>query len=429
MNYLIRDVIWSLKADPQSGRRLSIRVRDGRVALISDTLSPEPGEFVFDGRGACISPGWLDLMARPGAPGNPQNESYLTFSKAAAAGGFTRVMILPDTRPVLESIESVGFFLGQRPENGIRYLVCAAATTQLQGKKMAEILRLREAGASAFFNSFSPEDAAFQARLLLYMKHGENQLIEIPMDASMSLEGQMHEGYVSDSRGLAGIPSVAEWLMIDRNISLLGYTGGKMHLACLTTPEAVDKVQKARESGLDVTCSIASSHLAFNHHALDQFDTVHKVWPPYREEDDRQGLIENLKAGRVDAVVSLHTPLHYDFKDIEFGHAEFGISNLETSFSTVVTYAGITDAEALVSLFYNGPMKILNMPVPGLGEGMEANFTIFQPNTDWIPEKKNWQSKSLNNPFLGMKMKGLVKAVATENGIFSNPHAASIISD
>lgn len=425
MNYLIREVVWHQKADPLSGHRFCFRIKNGRLAEMADVLQPEPGEMVFEGKGASISPGWVDLMARPGAPGNPRNESLESFSRAAAAGGFTRVMILPDTRPVLDNIESVGFYLDRKTDKGVRFLVSAAATSGLGGKKMAEILRLQEAGASAFFNSGSLNDAAFQARILLYMKHGNNLLMEIPLDPELSLGGQMHEGQISDSRGLSGIPSVAEWLMTDRNISLLDYTGGKMHLACLTTPESVEKVSLAREKGQDISCSIASNYLAFNHTALDHFQTVHKVWPPYRDEESRLGLIQKLKSGQVDTVVSLHTPLHYDFKEIEFENAGFGISHLETSFSGLVTYGGITDPITLVSLFCNGPLKIINKPVARLEVGMEADFTVFDSEAEWTLSKEHWQSKSYNNPWFGSKMKGLVVAVATQKGIFPNPHALS----
>jgi dihydroorotase len=421
MNYLIKDVIWTQKTDPQSGKRFSIRVQSGKITEIGSDLVVEKNELVFEGNGSNMSPGWIDLVARNGAPGHPQNESINSFFNASAAGGFTRVMIMPDTKPIIETIESVSFFKNLKSGNGVSLMVCAAATAVLDGKKMAEILRLQEAGASAFSNISSLDNAGFLSRLLQYMTHGNNLFVEFPSEQSLTKGGQIHDGFVSDNRGLAGIPALAEHLVVDRNLSVLEYSGGRMHFACLSSPESVKKILH-KKSELEASCSIASNQLAFNQFAIDQFDTNHKVKPPYREENDRIGLKDLLQIGAIDAVVSNHSPWHYDFKDIEFESAEFGISNLETCFSSVVTFGEMENAEQLVSLFYNGPCSILNQKEAFLDIGMEANFTIFDTQKSWIPKKENWQSKSFNNPFFQTRLKGKVLAIATEKGIFPNPH-------
>jgi dihydroorotase len=232
----------------------------------------------------------------------------------------------------------------------------------------------------------------------------------------------MHEGYTSENRGLSGIPKAAEHVAVSRTLLIAEYATGKVHLASLSTPESAEMVFQARAKNLQASCSVAAHQLAFTDENLDKFATVHKVWPPYCGETDRLELVQAVNNGKIDAIVSAHTPLHYDFKDVEFEVADFGISSLETTFSTLVTYARISKPEVVVELLSNGPRKILDLPNPKLEVGTPANFTLFSMDKTWTPLPDKWQSKSRNNPFFNKTLTGCVFGIVTENGFSQNPH-------
>lgn len=421
MEILLKNVLWINPGDPLHWKNCSIRIQNGLVSEISDNPVSKSTEEIVDAGGLLCSPGWIDLHCRNGAPGRQENESLHSLFHAAAAGGFTQIQILPDTRPIVQSLESVQYYRRLENKYGIETLVSAAATLDLEGKKMAEYLTLEKAGASSFSSIYAITNAGFFTRILQYLQHSESVLFHHNTDPELSLDGQMHEGVVSDRRGLAGIPSVAEEIMIQRDIRLLQYAGGKLHIPLISSEGSLNFLLEAKKSIPGLTFSIAAHQLAFTHENLDQFDTVHKVFPPYRLEADRKALISAVESGLVDAIVSDHTPLHYDYKDIEFENASFGISSLETTYSTLVTFARETSAENQVRLLSTGPRKILGMDPVFLKAGMPADFTLFSPEKTWTPETSRWQSKSHNNPFLGQELRGVVFGIATKKGFHSNP--------
>jgi dihydroorotase len=425
MNLFINNILWINPGDPESGKNTSIRIKDCLVSEFGEDIKPKEEEQIIDGSGYCCSPGWIDLICRNGAPGRPQNESLDSLANASAAGGFTKIMLQPDTKPIIDTIESVSFFKNFGTINGVNFLVSAAATQNLEGNKMAEILRLNKQGADSFSLVQSLTDSGFFGRLLQYIQHSEKVLIDQPSDYFLSKNGQINEGLVSDRRGLPGVPEEAELIVVDRNIKMLKYAGGKLHLSCLSTSESIEKIDEAKNSGLTISCSIAANQLAFNDEELDQFDTLHKVWPPYRTEENRNKIIKALQEGKIDAVVSNHSPWHYDFKDIEFENAEFGISSLETTFCSLVHFGEITDPAAIVQLLYSGPSKILDRKIEMLKPGTKADFTLFSVEGISSFEKNTWQSKSKNSPFLGKNLKGRILGIITENGFFGNGHAGS----
>jgi len=426
MKLFIKNILWINPGDSEHNNTLSFRIGDGILLEFGPHIIENQAEEVIDGNGYCCSPGWIDLICRAGAPGNPQNESIETLANAAAAGGFTKIMLQPDTRPIIQSIESVSYYKNLKPKNGIEFLVSAASTQNLEGKKMAEMLRLSKAGASSFSLTQSMADSGFFGRILQYLQHCGKVLIDQPSDQFLAKGGQINEGNVSERRGLAGIPIEAEEIIVDRDISILKYVGGKLHLSCLSSAQSVLKTALAKSEGHSVSSSISANQLAFTDENLDQFDTVHKVLPPYRSEEKRQELIKVLKDGKVDAVTSNHTPLHYDFKDIEFENADFGISALETTFSALVHYGEISNPEAIVNLLHIGPSKIIGLEREELKKGIKTSFTLFSTRKTTKFETQNWQSKSKNNPFIGTELSGLVLGIVTEYGFALNPHTKSI---
>lgn len=427
MKLLIQNCTWIHPGEPYSGETISIRIRDGKISEIGQQLDYDPDEQLIDSTGHFASPGWIDLTGGKGSPFQAQNETATSLCYAAAAGGFTSVQISPDQKTIIQSVESVSYYRNYFNENGIRFRVSAAATQNLQGSKMAEILTLAEAGASSFSSVFPITNARLMANLLLYMQHADTVLIHSSWDPVLAT-GQIHEGSVAHNRGLEGIPSLAEEIMVERDISILQYTQGKLHIPCVSAEGSVQKLISGKKQLSGLSFSVAAHQLLFTDKALDSFDTVHKVFPPYRLETDRLALIEAVKSGEVDAIVSDHTPLHSDLKVIEFGNASFGISSLETTYSALMTAIPELSVSTQINLLVNGPGKVLGVEPNKLQPGAIADITIFSPEKVWTPIEKNWQSRSRNSPFFGQALNGAVIGVVTSTGFHPNPHLAELTS-
>lgn len=405
-----------------NGFQGDISIVDGKIEDWGKSLPSNENDIFIDAQNACCSPGWLDLKVRVGAPGNPQHESLTSLFKAASAGGFTRILISPETNPVIQNPESVHYFKNLENAEGIQVLVSAAASLNLEGKKMTEMLRLSEEGASAFSFVHPVADSRFLTQVLRYNQHTGKAIIHFPHEPTLLQNGQIHEGTVSDSRGLTGIPAIAETISLQRDFSILKYAGGKLHFSTLSVGSSPDLVALAKADGLEITCDLAAHQLAFTEKNLDQFETNFKVMPPFRTENDRAGLVRAVLAGKVDAIVSDHNPWHYDVKVCEFDLARFGISSLETTYSCLQTFATGINPELVVQLLANGPRKILGLEISQLEKGKPADFTLFHPEKEWTVLEENWQSKSKNTPFLGQNLKGLVMGIVTQKGFFQNPH-------
>lgn len=422
MNLLLSDIQWIHPNDPENRKVNSIRLEGGYIVEWGENLPQLEGETMISGNGACCSPGWCDIKVKAGAPGRPQNESIQSLAKAAAAGGFTSILISPDTQPIIQTIESVHYFNSIENENGVQFLVSAAASLQLEGKKMTEMLRLNEAGAKAYSFVNPVQDSGFLSQVLLYSQHANNPLIINPYDYFLTRGGQMNEGEVSDRRGLAGIPAVAEEVAIIRDLALLAYTGGKVHFSSVSLAGSAKKVKEKQREGHWVTCDVPALALAFSDEALDDFDTNFKVFPPLRNEAERLALVEAVRNGEIDMVVSDHSPWQYDFKECEFDLAEFGISSLETAYACLQTHVKGLAEERIVELLSLNPRKLLNLPDLKLQLGAPADFTLFHPNKKWTLTQNNWQSRSVNSPFFGFEFTGQVAGVVTQAGFFPNPH-------
>lgn len=426
MPLFLENVTWVSPGSEADGKRISIRMSGNRVAEAGPGLKPAPGDTLLQATGTCLSPGWVDTVARTGEPGNPENETLDSFFRAAAAGGFTQVQILPDTRHPIQSVESVAYYRGLSHPTGVTLQVSAAATADLGGKKMAEALRLGAAGARSLASVHPITDTGFFTRLLQYMSHSALPLFHFCWDPSLTAGGQIHEGVVSDRTGLAGIPGLAEEVMVNRDISVCRYTGGRLHLPLLSDRRSVEAVGKARTERLPLSAGVASHQLLFTHEAPAGYDTVHKVMPPYREEEDREALRNGIREGIIEVVSSCHTPLHADYKDGEFDLAAFGISSLETCYAALATAMPDLSPGRQSELLSLAPRRLLGLEIPAPEPGQICEFTWFDPSRTWTPAAASWQSRSRNNPFFGVPLRGAVLGIFTGTGFWPNPSLSPI---
>jgi dihydroorotase len=381
----------------------------------------------FDGetidlKGKTVSPGWMDMHVHLREPGREDEETVVSGCLAAANGGFTAVCCMPNTEPPIDSQEIIQYLKDR--SNGLLVNVhpIAAITKGRKGAELVEMLELVEQGAVAISDDGDPVmSAEIMRRALEYSKMVDIPVIGHEEDKTMTANGHMNEGFVSTRLGLRGIPSVAEEIMIARDIMLAEYTGGRFHVAHISTKGAVELVRQAKAKGISVTAEATPHHFALNDEAVVGYDTFTKMHPPLRTEDDRQAVVNGLKDGTVDAIATDHAPHSWEEKATEFIQAPFGIIGSETAAGLSLSHLfhkNILDMKSLINKFVSHPCKILNLDCPQLKKGNPANLTIFDPELEWTVDMKNFLSKSTNSPFVGMKLKGKPYAVINNSKIF-----------
>ena len=416
MQLLIKNAILIFPASKLNGETVDIFIKYGRIDAVGKELSAENAK-IFDAKGACISPGWLDLGAFTGDPGFEHREDFASVTKAAALGGYTGIACLPNTSPPIHSKSEVLYVKNHSKGNAVEFLPLGAISQDCKGKDITEMYDMHAAGAVAFSDGKKPvQDSGLMMRALQYVRPFNGVIFNQPLDKTVAPNGQMHEGVMSTSLGMKGIPAMAEELMIRRDIYLAEYTDSRLHIHNISTAGAVQLVREAKAKGLKITASVAAMNIACDDHVLHDFDSNFKVMPPIREESDFEALRAGLLDGTIDCITSNHTPLDEETKNLEFPFADFGAIGLETAFglSWIHLHNTLTIND-LVEKLAIAPRKILNLPVPDLMHGAQANLTIFDPEKAWTFSKNDIFSKSKNTPFTGWRMKGKVLAIVREN--------------
>ena len=434
MNLLLRAVKIVDKASPWNGEVRDLLLREGRIVRIGDGLETDNAE-VLEGQGWCVSPGWVDMRVASRDPGYEHEEDLDSVRRAAARGGFTEIMLLPNSRPVVDAKDTLNYVRQPRPGQPVRVYVAAAVTRKAEGVDFTEMIDLHHAGAVAFTDGEVPiQNADILLKALLYLRPLNALLINRPEDRQLTIFGQMNEGLTSTLLGLKGMPALAEEMMLSRDLKLLTYatenvgpttqndqgnSGEKalpqLHISLLSTARAVALIREAKAQGLPVSCDVAVHQLAYDDSALMNFDTNLKVNPPFRNPTDIAALREGLADGTIDAFVSDHNPHDEESKNVEFDQAEFGITGLETAFSLAQMHSGLT-LEDIIEKFTINPRRILRLPAVTIAENQPANLTIFAPDETWIFDRTF--SKSKNTPFLGQELRGRV--IKIFNGLTVN---------
>ncbi len=410
MNVRIRQAII---ADPRSqwnGQQADILIENGRITAIGPNLETET-DSTIDLPNLVVSPGFTDIFSHFNDPGQEHKETLETGAAAAKAGGYTRILVLPNTKPTIHSKSQVEYIVQKSKELPVEILPIGAISQHCEGKDLAEMHDMHLSGAVAFSDGLHPvQNSQVLLKALQYVKTFGGTVINIPDEQNLSRTGLVNEGIISTRLGLPGKPALAETLMLARDIELLRYTGSKLHVTGISTTASVALVRRAKAEGLSLTCSVTPYHLWFNDDDLVEYDTNLKVNPPLRTPADVEALRAAVLDGTIDCIASHHQPHEWDSKICEFEYAKYGMEGLETCFAATATALPDLSNEKLSTLFAINPATIFGLPLPVIEAGNLANLTIFQKNDGIVFDKKDIRSKSANNAFIGTAFKIVIIA-------------------
>lgn len=393
---------------------------DGVVADLGPHLA-KPGAVAASGahgieavdcRGLCLAPGLVDMRVQLREPGEEHKETLATAGQAAAAGGVTSMVALPNTKPVIDDaalVESIA--RRARETSRVRIYTYAAVTRGLAGKEITEMGLLSEAGALGFTDGTQAvADAQVMRRALLYARNFGRTIIQHPEEPSLARNGAMNDGEIAMRLGLPGIPAMAETIMVERDLRLAQLTQGRLHIAHVSTRSAVNAIRRAKARGLAVTCDTAPPYFALNETAVGDYRTFAKLSPPLRTEADRRAVIDGLKDGTIDAIASDHAPHDQEAKRLPFAQAAAGVIGLETllCIALELVHNRHLSLPAVLAKMTIGPAAILGLNAGRLAKGLPADLVLFDPERPWKIAEKEFRSKSKNSPFDGRPVQGRV---------------------
>ncbi|ANH81746.1 dihydroorotase [Niabella ginsenosidivorans] len=406
MNILIKQ---SRIIDPTSsfnGRTADILIVNGIIQSIGKTISHK-GAKIVDGKTLHVSPGWVDLFADFADPGYEYRETLSSGAKAAAAGGFTDVCIVPNTRPALDQKSAIEYILAKAAALPVTIHPLGAVTKNTEGKELAEIYDMRHSGAMAFTDGTNAiQSSDIMVKALQYIKPFKGVLIQVPDNKDIQPQGLVNEGITATRLGLQAKPAIAEELLIARDIKLAQYADSRLHITGITTAASVKLVKEARQKKTDVTVSVTPAHLFFSEEDLVTYDTHLKLNPPLRTINDRKALQKGIADGTIDCIATHHIPYDTDHKTVEFEYAKYGMIGLQTAYAVLRTALPEISQERWVELLAINPRKILGLPVPSIKEGAPASLTVFAPEQKWELHADAILSKSKNSAFMGKQLIG-----------------------
>ncbi len=415
MNLLIKQVRIVDPTSSFNGRTVDILISNGIITAIGNQLH-DAADKTISQEGLHVSPGWVDLFADFADPGYEYRETLESGARAAAAGGFTTVCVIPNTHPVADQKAVIEYIVQKAKTLPVTILPLGAITKNTEGKELAEMYDMKQAGAVAFTDGIRPlQSAGVLVKALQYIKSFQGVLLQLPDDKSINPQGAMNEGITSTRMGLLGRPEIAEELFVARDMELAAYAGSHLHLTGISTRGSLKRIREARQRKIPLTCSTTPYHLFFCDEDLSTYNTYLKVNPPLRNKQDRSALQKAVIEGEVDCIATHHLPHETDSKIVEFEHAKNGMIGLQTAYPVVNTALEGISQDRLVELFVINPRKILGLKIPTLQEGGEANLTLFNPTTPCILHKESIKSGSKNSAFTGIELKGNVLGIFNNN--------------
>jgi dihydroorotase len=402
---------------------LDVRIDGGTIAELGSRLDSN-SHRVVEAEGLTLAPAFVDPHVHLRTPGREDEETIATGTQAAAAGGYCAILAMPNTDPVVDSAAVIGSLAEMaEAEAEIPVGFLAAISKGLEGGELTEMAELADAGAAGFSDDGRPvATPGLMRRALQYGAVANRPLALHCEEPTLSRSGQMHEGAVSAELGFAGYPSVAESLMVERDLSLAGYEGRPVHLLHLSARESVEAVRNARASGVQATAEVTPHHLCLTDEAVRSLDSNLKMNPPLRSVDDRAALVEGIRDGTIAAIATDHAPHARHEKDVPFEAAPFGVTGLETAFAALYTHlveSGLVKLELLLERMSAGPAAIFGLPAPRIAVGEPANLVLLDTKAGWRVQEDGFRSRSSNSWLLGQRLTGRVRmTVAAGRTVF-----------
>ena len=412
MNARITQATLLEESNEHHGNQVDIRIENGIITEIASSLEPKNGEEELQFENLIVSAGWFDSSVSIGEPGYEERETILNGLKVAAKSGFTSIAVNPNTLPVTDTNAAVSFLKNKAAGNAVALYPIGALTRNAEGTDLAELYDMQQAGAVAFGDyQHSINNPNLVKIALQYAQGFDGLVLSFPQENDLIIKGVANEGETAIKLGLKGIPALSEHIQVARDLYILEYTGGKLHIPTISTAQSVALIKEAKAKGLDVTCSVAIANLFYTEEVLEDFDTRYKVLPPLRTETDRQALIAGIKEGTIDMVTSDHNPLDIELKKLEFDHAKFGTIAQEATLGALLT---LVSEKRAVKLLTAGSERFTGT-TSKIEIGQPANLSLFTAKGTSVFGKENIRSKSKNSAFLGAKLKGKVYGIFANN--------------
>lgn len=415
MKVLLKQVFVASETSSFANKIVDIAVENGIITEIENFIEIKPDYTVINCTDCYITNGWIDIFCYTGEPGNEANETLESFSNAAFEGGVTTLFALPNTKPVIDNKSLVVYLQSLNNQLPVNILPYGSITQKIEGKQLAEMFDMYNAGAIAFTDGLLPlQTAGVMLKALQYVKAFNGVIVQMPIDKSIGAKGVMNEGIISVQLGLPGIPAISEELIIKRDIDLLEYTNSKLHFTGITTKKAIDLIREAKMKGLQVTCSCTPYHLLFCEDDLQNYNTYLKVNPPLRTKADKEALQQAVFDGIIDCITSHHLPEIVDHKTCDFIDASFGVIGVQTAYSSLITALPQLSAVQINNLMVSNAAKIFNINLPYIEVGNICNTTVFTTKKSYNYNLLNNKSKAINTPLMNTNLNG--KVIATING-------------
>ena len=409
MSLLLKNVSVGFSDSSLKNKSTNVLIKNGIIAEIGSGFT---GDKELDLTGCYLAPGFMDLWSHFCEPGFEHKEDIHSGLSVAMAGGYTDVCLLPNTEPIIDSKSQLNFIQKASSSSPIQLHVYASVSQKGKDEVIAEFKDLHEHGAIGFTGGLHPiSNSELLLKALQYSQSFGGLVLNRPNDNNLSRYGQMHESVISTQLGMKGIPVVAEKIAVERDLSILAYAGGRLHLSGISSRIAIEKIRKAKSEGLAVTCDVPIHNLVFTDQDLMAFDSNLKMDPPLREKSDQEALVQGLLDGTIDAISSFHIPQDTESKELEFDLSEFGSISLQTVLSQALTLTDNIPLEILLNKLSNGPRKVLGLPAIKLEKGEIARYTIIDPRKSWVFDSSSNRSKSSNSVLLGRHLVGKAMGV------------------